>query len=141
MKREKFLILPKISRAGAGIQSDELRIEIAILQSGVIATQPVPIVIAPSVVSILPSISEFTARVTAPPCENKVPFTILFSAISTAPSASQKTLAALVPLVKVIVEPASAVNAPKNLIINTASGSPPPSRVTSPAKDPALPIE
>ena len=141
VKRVKFSILPKTSTAGAGVQTPKQFIGMVTGPAGIPTTLPAPIVIAPSEVNILPSMLQFIPKVMAPGCESKVPFRLLDAPTEIAPSAIQKTLAARVPLLNIIFEPTPAVNAPSNFIMNTASGSPPPSRVRVPPIDPAPAME
>ena len=84
---------------------------------GIAATVPAPTVIAPSVASNLPCTVLFIPTLRAPGCEIKDPFKVLPSPIVRAPSDIQKTLAALVPPVKIISVPTPTVNAPSNLMI------------------------
>ena len=116
-------------------------IGIVIGPAGVVATLPAPIVIAPSEANILPSIVQFVPRLIAPGCDIKFPFMTLFAPTWIAPSEIQKTLAALVPLLKTIVELVPIVNAPSYLIINTASGFPRPSSISLFPTEPAPGIE
>ena len=108
---------------------------------GGLIVAPTPIVIAPSMLSILPSRIVPAPIPTAPILANKVPFKLALASIEIAPSAIKKTLQDCVPPVKVIVAPAPAVNAPPHLIIKKALGFPPPSSVRAPPIDPAAGME
>ena len=66
-----------------------------------------------------------------------VPFMKVKAAIEMAPSASQYILQRRAPLINITLELAPVVNAPPNLKINMEFGSPPPSKVSVPANDPA----
>jgi len=55
-----------------------------------------------------------------------------------APSANQNILHARASFSKITLVPAAVVNAPPNLNMKTASESPSPSNVSSPATDPAI---
>ena len=131
---------PKTSTVGLGVQSDSQNTGIVVVQAGGVTLAPIPRVIAPPRVSILPSRITPAARPTAPAFDNKVPFISASAATLKAPSAIKKTLQDFAPPVKVIFVAAGTVTAPKNLNIKKASGSPPPSRITFPPKDPALDV-
>ena len=57
------------------------------IPGGKLATAPTPVVIAPAMVSILPSRITSAPRPTAPIFANKVPFMLAFAATEIAPSA------------------------------------------------------
>ena len=108
---------------------------------GGLTAAPTPVVIAPSMLNILPSRIAPAPIPTAPIFANKVPFKLALAAIEIAPSAIKKTLQDCVPPVKVIVAPAPAVKAPPHFIIKKAFGLPPPLSVRTPPIDPAAGIE
>ena len=85
VKRAYFLRLLKTSRAGTEIQLPKHCIGTVIGPTGITATPPAAIVIAPSEVNNLPSMLLFAPSVTAPGCANKVPFIILDAPTEIAP--------------------------------------------------------